>query len=221
MGKKNSSNNSNGKEKESINNGQFSATKNNNQPPSKKHNVSILRYDSKAYSNFTTFEKELEEVVGYEFGDLSSFAKTGVYPINVVPIPRTVKTMIQEEKDAVPSTLSVAERNRALKAIEDKWANLDEEVLEVMKEGLKDEWRALLKTQATNQEKRKQDKIKLYWMLRSLLSSESLDAVKQHLLDFTDDNDDEDDVQCRYWFRLAVSFWGMNYGSGGESCRVE
>ena len=184
MGKKNSSNNKPcAKKGEQTKSTDTPKPGNYNQPPSKKHNVSILRYDSKAYSNFTTFEKELEEVVGYEFGDLFSFAKTGVYPINVVPIPRTVKTLIQEEKDAVPSTLSVAERNRALKAIEDKWANLDEEVLEVMEDGLKDEWRALLKTQATNQEKRKQDKIKLYWMLRSLLSSESLDAVKQHLLD--------------------------------------
>jgi len=149
----------------------------------KKHNVSILRYNSTAYSNFSKLEKELEEVAGYEFWDLFSFAKTGVYPIKIVPTPRTIKSLIQEEKDAVPSDLSVAERNRSIKAIEDRWANMDGEVLETISEGLKDEWKSMMKVQAANIEKRKQDKIKLYWMIRSLLSSESLDAVKQHMLD--------------------------------------
>jgi len=100
-----------------------------------------------------------------------------------MPTPRTIKSLIQEEKDAVPSTLSVAERNRAVKAIEDRWANMEEEVLETIKEGMKDEWKSMLKVQATNIEKRKQEKIKLYWMIRSLLSTESLDAVKQHMLE--------------------------------------
>jgi len=33
----------------------------------KKNGVSILKYDTKAYNNFVHFEKELAEVVGYEF----------------------------------------------------------------------------------------------------------------------------------------------------------
>jgi len=44
-------------------------------------------------------------------------------------------------------------------------------------------WRkAELKSHSTEKLKRKQDKIKLYWLIRSLLSPESLDAVKQHML---------------------------------------
>jgi len=78
------------------------------QPPQKKHNITMLKYDNKAYANFAKFEKDLEEHVGYEFGDLFSFAKTGNYPYEPVPVPRTIATLIEQEKDAVPSTLSVA-----------------------------------------------------------------------------------------------------------------
>jgi len=183
MGKKSSYNNNNKASAEKGDAKKEEAPKTGNTTSNKKHNVSILKYDTKAYANFSKFEKELEEVAGYEFGDLFSIAKTGVYPISIVPTPRTIKSLIQEEKDAVPSNLSVAERKRAIKAIEDRWANMEEEDLETISEGLKDEWKSMLKVQATNIEKRKQDKVKLYWMLRSLLSSESLDAVKQHLLD--------------------------------------
>jgi len=96
-------------------------------PPTKKHNISILKYDNKANSNFVRFEKDLEETVGYEFGYLFAFAKTGSYPYQPVPVPRTVQTLIEEEKDSVPSTLSVAERARALRAIDQKWDGMTQE----------------------------------------------------------------------------------------------
>ena len=150
---------------------------------SKKHNIQILKYDSRAYANFAKFEKDLEEVVGYEFGDLFSFSKTGVYPYQKLPVPRTVKSLIDEEKDSVPSTLSVAERAKALKAIEARWDDLDDDQINIIEEGLKEEYKAELRAHSKLKLKRVQEKIKLYWLIRSLLSTESLDAIEQHLLD--------------------------------------
>jgi len=149
----------------------------------KKHNINILKYDSKAYSNFSKFEKELEEAVGYEFGDLFGFAKTGMYPYQAVPVPRTVETLIEEEKDSVPSTLSVAERAKVLKAIDMRWYGMSDEQKDIIQDGLKEEFKAELRAYSTEKLKKKQDKIKLYWLIRSLMSSESMDAVKQHMLE--------------------------------------
>jgi len=170
-----------------------------------------LKYDNKSYANFVRFEKELEETVGYEFGDLFGFAKTGMYPTSTVPIPRTVQTLIQEEKDAVPSTLSVAERVKAMKAIDDKWAAVSKEQIDIMQEGLKEEWKAELKSHSTEKLKRKQDKIKLYWLIRSLLSSESLDAIKQHLLEKWNDLEANQDP-LTLW--IAIKATHTTYSTG-------
>jgi len=121
--------------------------------------------------------------VGYEFGDLFSFAKTGKYPYQPVPIPRTIQTLIQEEKDEIPSGLSVGERTRAAKAVDSKWDDLEEAQIAIINDGLQEEFKAELRAHSTEKLKRKQDKIKIFWLIKSLLSTEALDAVKQHLLE--------------------------------------
>jgi len=148
----------------------------------KKHDVTILKYDNKAYSNFARFERELEEIIGYEFSDLFSFAKTGAYPITPTPILKTVKGLIKEEQDSIPSTFSTQERRNELATINQKWSLVDDETRILMDESFKEEWKNEIKVNSSDGIKRKQDKIKLYWMLRSLLSTESLDAIKQHLM---------------------------------------
>jgi len=154
-----------------------------NDSSKKKHDISILKYDNKAYAKFVKFEKDLEETVGYEFGDLFSFAKTGVYPYQPVPTPRSIQTLIQEEKDAIPPSLSVAERAKAIKAVDAKWDDLDDAQMVTITLGLEEEFKAELRAHSTDKLKRKQDKIKLFWLIKSLLSTESLDAVKQYLLE--------------------------------------
>ena len=71
----------------------------------KRSDISVLKYDKYSYSNFFKFEKELEEIAGYEFGDLFSFSKTGRYPVTKIPTKRTIEDLIQEEKDELPSDL--------------------------------------------------------------------------------------------------------------------
>jgi len=179
--------------------------------PTKKHNIPILRYDSKAYSNFAKFEKDLEEHVGYEFGDLFAFSKTGTYLYQPVPVPRTVQTLIEEEKDAVPSTLSVAERARALRTIDQRWDAMSQEQKDIMAEGLKEEFKAKLRAHSSDQVKRRQDKIKRFWLIKSLLSKESLDVVKQHLLEkWTTVETEQDPLQL--W--MAVKQTHTTYSSG-------
>jgi len=118
--------------------------------PTKKHNITMLKYDNKAYANFARFEKDLEEHVGYEFGYLFAFAKTGAYPYQPVPVPRTVQSLIEEEKDAVPSTLSVAERARALRAIDQRWDAMSQEQKDIMAEGLKEAFKAKLRIKSNS-----------------------------------------------------------------------
>ena len=64
----------------------------------KRSDISVLKYDKYSYANFFKFEKELEEVAGYEFGDLFSFSKTGRYTSIKIPTKRTVENLIQDEK---------------------------------------------------------------------------------------------------------------------------
>jgi len=146
---------------------QTTTTTSSYQQPTKKHNITILKYDSKAYANFARFEKDLEETVGYELGDLFSFAKTGSYPYQPVPVPRTIATLIEEEKDAVQATLSVAERARALRAIDQRWDTMSQEQKDIMAEGLKEEFKAKLRVHSSDEVKRRQDKIKLFLFIKS------------------------------------------------------
>jgi len=190
---------------------QTTATTSSSHQSTKKHNISILRYDNKAYSYFAKFEKDLEEHVGYEFGDLFEFAKTGTYPYQPVPVPRTVQTLIEEEKDAVPSTLSVAERARALRAIDQRWDGMSQEQKDIMAEGLKEEFKAKLRAHSSDEVKRRQDKIKLFWLIKSLLSKESLDVVMQHLLEkWTIVETEQDPLEL--W--MAVKSTHTTYSSG-------
>jgi len=119
--------------------------------------------------------------VGYEFGDLFSFAKTGKYPTTPTTIQKTTKSLIQAEKNAIDSGLSSTERAKAIREIEARWG--DEETRATMDELFKEEWKNQIRINATNEEKRRQDKIQLYWLIYGLLSTESLDAVKQHMME--------------------------------------
>jgi len=93
-----------------------------------------------------------------------------MYPYLPVPVPPTVQTLILEEKDSVPSTLSVAERTKALKAIDMRWEEMSDEPKEIIQDGLKDKFKGELRAHSTEKLKKRHDKIKLFWMIKSLLS---------------------------------------------------
>jgi len=68
-----------------------------------------------------------------------------MYPYQPVPVPRTVQTLIQEEKDSVSSTLSAAERAKALKAIDTRWEGVTDTQALIIEEGLIEEFKAELR----------------------------------------------------------------------------
>ena len=148
----------------------------------KRSDISVLKYDKYSYANFFKFEKELEEVAGYEFGDLFAFSKTGRYPVTKIPTKRTIEDLIQEEKSELPSDLDDADYELECEEIDERYQNLSDEEVLALESALKIEWENEIKASANEKVKRKQDKVKLFWLIKSQLSSESLDVIKQHML---------------------------------------
>ena len=154
-----------------------------NKKSSKRADISILKYDRFAYSNFYKFERELEEVAGYEFGDLFSFCKTGKYPSVELPSLKSVSDLKQEEINRIDSRLSEPERTAAEVEIEEKYTNMGTLQTNALKKALEAKWLNEIKIQGSEEAKRKQDKIKLYWLIRGQMSVESIDKVKEHLME--------------------------------------
>ena len=59
---------------------------------------------------------------------------------------------------------------------------MEDDEIQALENALKIEWENEIKAASTEKVKRKQDKIKLFWLIKSQLSSESLDVIKQHML---------------------------------------
>ena len=183
-----------------------------------KGKISTLTYDKFSYQNFYRFEREIEEAVGVEFGDLfSSFSKTGKYPVDRIPVLKTIDDLMKEElaaaedEDSEDDESEKKSKKTVKSKIKEKYRNMDEEAKKFLQEGLKEEWKAEIKTIATEKAKRKQDKIKLYWIIRSHLSVPSLDAVKQYLLE---DWADVEQAQDPLLLWRAVKQTHTSYSSG-------
>ena len=149
----------------------------------KRSDISVLKYDKYSYANFFKFEKELEEIAGYEFGDLFSFSKTGRYPVTKIPTKRTIQDLIQEEKSEIPSDLDDADFEAECEEIDERYREMSTSETQALENALKIEWENEIKAASTEKVKRKQDKVKLYWLIKSQLSTESLDVIKQHMLE--------------------------------------
>ena len=148
----------------------------------KRSDLPVLKYDKYSYANFFRFEKELEQVAGYEFGDLFSFSKTGRYPVIKIPPKRTIENLIQDEKSELPTDLEEEDYNLECNDIEQRYEDMSNEELLALETALKIEWENEIKACANEKVKRKQDKVKLFWLIKSQLSTESLDVIKQHML---------------------------------------
>jgi len=99
-----------------------------------------------------------------------------------IPKKRIIDDLIQDEVDELPKDLDIEEYEEAQNEIEQRYLNLSDEEREALEDALRIEWENEIKAHANEKVKRKQDKIRLYWLIKGQLSVESLDAVKQHLL---------------------------------------
>ena len=106
----------------------------------KRSDISVLKYDKYSYANFFKFEKELEEVAGYEFGDLFSFSKTGRYPSIKIPTKRTIGDHIRDEKEDLPNDLDDAEYQAECEDIEERYQDMSDEEVRALESALKLEW---------------------------------------------------------------------------------
>ena len=115
----------------------------------KRSDISVLKYDKYSYSNFFKFEKELEEVAGYEFGDLFSFSKTGRYPSIKIPKRRTISDLIQDEKDELPNDLEEQDYEAECNEIDQRYGDMLDEELLALETALKIEWENEIKAAST------------------------------------------------------------------------
>ena len=67
--------------------------------------------------------------------------------------------------------------------IDQRYEDMSNEELLALETALKIEWENEIKAAASEKVKRKQDKVKLLWLIKSQLSTESLDVIKQHMLE--------------------------------------
>ena len=74
------------------------------------------------------------------------------------------------------------EFNEECDDIDQRYRDMEDEEIQALESALKLEWENEIKAASTEKVKRKQDKIKLFWLIKSQLSSESLDVIKQHML---------------------------------------
>jgi hypothetical protein len=119
------------------------------------------------------------EVAGYEFGSLFSFAKTGTYPKTSIPKLLTVRDLEEEELKEAEAIKPEAAKTTAIEEIKQKYKDMSKDEVKNQNEALKSAWSAEVKSVYSEKERMKEDKVKLYWLIRGQLSTESVDKVKQ------------------------------------------
>jgi uncharacterized protein YcbK (DUF882 family) len=122
------------------------------------------------------------EVAGYEFGRLFSFSKTGYFPKTIMPRLLTVKDLEEEELAEAERIESEDLKTAEIEAIKQRYRDMSRDDVKSQNEVLRSTWSARVKAVCTEKERMEDDKIKLYWLIRGQLSVESLDKIKQHML---------------------------------------
>ena len=144
--------------------------------------IAILRHDKECHSNIAKFEKDIAIASGLEFGDLFTFAKTGSYP--TFESPHLTDIDEQEILDRAKAALLPPgpEQDAETQRLDDLYDLTASEKYRFNKM-YEERWKAELKSVEDAKRRFKENKPKLYWLIRAHMSPESIDRVRAKMLD--------------------------------------